>query len=69
MANERIKGFVAKAPREKAPEFVKACVSINRLELIEYLQARADEWINIDIVEGSIDGKFFAKENTFKINK
>jgi hypothetical protein len=70
MSNEnKIKGFVAKAPREKAPEFVKSCVTIYRLELIEYLKSRSEDIINIDIVKGGIDGKYFAKENTFKINK
>ena len=49
---EFVDGFIAKAPSEKAPDYVKAKVSLKRDELIRWLQQRQDEWINLEIKEG-----------------
>jgi len=62
---EFIDGLIVKAPHQKAPEFVKAAISIKRAELIAWLQSRNDEWINAD-VKVSRNGKWFAAVNTFK---
>ena len=49
---EFIDGLFAKAPHPNAPDFVKAKISIKREELINWLNNRSDEWVNIDVKEG-----------------
>lgn len=62
---EFVNGLMAKAPRDGAPEFVKASLSIKREELIAWLQDRSDEWINVDIKEAR-SGKYYASVNAWK---
>lgn len=62
---EFIDGLMAKAPNPNAPTFVKASISIKREELIAWLQARNEEWINADIKE-SRGGKWYVSVNAFK---
>lgn len=69
MSNETefVKGLIVKAPNEKAPEYVKAKVSIKREELIAWLQGREGEWINLDI-KVSQAGKWYAAVDSWKPN-
>ena len=60
-----IKGLIVKAPHERAPDFVKARISIKREELIGWLQARGEEWINLDVKE-SKGGKLYAEVSQWK---
>ena len=62
---EFVAGRMVKAPHEKAPEFVKAAISIKREELIGWLAGRSEEWINID-VKVAKSGKWYAAVNSFK---
>ena len=62
---EFIDGFFAKAPHEKAPEFVKAKVNIKREELLQWLSNKTDEWISVDIKEGR-SGKWYASVDNWK---
>ena len=62
---EFVPGLFVKPPHPRAPEFVRASVSIKREELAAWLSARSDEWINIDVKE-SRGGKWFATVNTWK---
>ena len=62
-----INGFFAKAPRENAPEFVKAKINIKREELLQWLSARSDEWISVDIKE-SRSGKWYASVDDWQPN-
>lgn len=62
---EFVNGLIAKAPREGAPEYVKAGLSIKREELIAWLQSRDGEWINVDVKEGQ-SGKWYAAVNNWK---
>jgi len=55
---EFISGLVVKQPNTNAPSFVKAALSIKREELIAWLSARNDKWINADIKE-SRGGKWY----------
>lgn len=64
---EFVNGLIAKAPRDTAPEFVKASLSIKREELIAWLQEREGEWINVDIKEGRT-GKWYAAVDAWKPN-
>lgn len=63
-----INGLIVKAPKENAPEFVKAKLSIKREELINWLQSQSGEWINADILK-SKEGKYYAKLDTWKPEK
>ena len=62
---EFIDGFFAKAPHPNAPDFVKAKISIKREELINWLNNRSDEWVNIDVKEGRT-GKWYASVDNWK---
>jgi hypothetical protein len=65
MATELIKGLFVKKPHEKAPQFIKCKLSFKRDELIGWLQAQEDQWVNIDVKE-SRDGDFYAQIDTWK---
>ena len=65
---EFISGFFAKAPRENAPDFVKAKVSLRRRDVLEWLAARQDDWINIDLKEAS-SGKWYASVDNWQTNE
>jgi len=67
MSNETefVDGFIVKAPRDGAPDFVKGSVSIKNAELIAWLKGRTEEWTNLDIKE-SKGGKWYAAVNTYK---
>jgi hypothetical protein len=62
-----IPGLIVKAPHQRAPEYVKAKLSIKREELIAWLQQQSGEWINAD-VKVSRGGKWFAAVDTWKPN-
>lgn len=62
---EFVSGLIVKAKNEKAPAFVKCHLSIKRAELIDWLQARDGDWVNVDIKE-SRGGKLYAAVNNFK---
>lgn len=67
MSNETefVEGLIVKAPRDGAPDFVKAAISIKRQELIDWLNGRDGEWVNVDVKE-SKGGKWYAAVNTYK---
>ena len=60
-----VNGLIIKPPHEKAPDFVKAAISIKREELLTWLRTQTDEWINIDVKE-SKGGKWYAAVNDWK---
>lgn len=60
-----VNGLIVKAPHEKAPDFIKANLSIKREELIEWLNSRQGDWVNVDIKE-SQGGKWYAEVNDWK---
>jgi crotonobetainyl-CoA:carnitine CoA-transferase CaiB-like acyl-CoA transferase len=65
---EFVNGLIVKAPREGAPDFVKAAVSIKVADMMAWLQSRyaaGDEWVNIDVKEAR-SGKWYAAVNTYK---
>ena len=51
MANDRefVNGLFMNKPREQAPDFVVADGSINRQRMIDWLNGRDEEWINIQM--------------------
>lgn len=63
-----IDGLIAKAPHGRAPDYVKARLSIRREELIGWLQQQTDDWINVDIKE-SQQGKWYASVDDWKPNQ
>ena len=64
---EFIDGLSAKAPRQNAPDFVKASLSIKREALIAWLQQRDDEWVNADVNEAR-SGKWYVAVDPWKPN-
>lgn len=60
-----IDGLIVKEPHERAPDFVKAKISIKREELIAWLQNQSGDWINAD-VKVSRGGKWYAAVDTWK---
>ncbi|MHB8744880.1 MAG: hypothetical protein ACYC9L_17460 [Sulfuricaulis sp.] len=65
---EFVNGLLVKAPHPKAPDYVKAKVSINRERLMAWLSERQDEWINIDVRAAST-GKWYAAVDNWKPEK
>lgn len=70
MANdlEFVDGLIVKAPHEKAPDFVKATISIKVADLGVWLREKhkaGEEWVNIDVKEAK-SGKWYAAVSTYK---
>ena len=70
MANdiEFVEGLIIKAPHPKAPDYVKASISIKVEDLGKWLREKykaGDEWVNIDVKE-SKGGKWYAAVSNFK---
>lgn len=63
-----IDGLIVKAPHERAPEYVKAKLSIKRQELIDWLQKQQGDWVNADI-KVSNGGKWYAAVDDWKPNQ
>ena len=61
---EFVNGLIVKAPRDGAPDFVKAAISIKVADLMSWLQGRDDEWVNIDVKEAR-SGKWYAAVNSY----
>jgi len=62
---EFVNGLSIKAPKEKAPEFVKASGSINKQNMIQWLQSKPDEWINFNVLVGR-SGNWYAEVDNWK---
>lgn len=62
---EFVDGLIVKAPRDGAPDFVKCSISIKRKDLGNWLRAKDDDWINLDVKE-SKQGKWYAEVNDWK---
>lgn len=60
-----IGGLLIKPPHEKAPEYVKAKLSIRRAVLIAWLESEDGDWINADI-KVSQSGKWYAAVDDWK---
>lgn len=64
-----IKGLIFKAPRAKAPSFVKGSLSIKVDELTAFLQEHSKNgWVNINLKEAK-SGKYYAELDTWVPNK
>ena len=64
-----IKGLIFKAPRAKAPSFVKGSLSIKVEELVQFLQEHSKNgWVNINLKEAK-NGKYYAELDTWEPNK
>lgn len=65
---EFVDGMIVKAPHERAPDFVKAQISIKVEDMGKWLREKykaGDEWINLD-VKVAKSGKWYASVSTFK---
>ncbi len=65
---EFVDGLIVKAPHEKAPDYVKASISIKVADLGLWLREKhkaGEEWVNVDVKEAK-SGKWYAAVSTFK---
>lgn len=65
---EFVDGLIIKAPHERAPEYVKASISIKVLDLRKWLRAKSDagaDWVNVDVKEAK-SGKWYAAVSQYK---
>jgi hypothetical protein len=65
---EFVDGLIVKAPHERAPDYVKASISIKVEDLGKWLRAKykaGDQWVNLDVRE-SKGGRWYAAVSTFK---
>lgn len=62
---EFVDGLIVKAPHERAPDFVKASISIKVAALTKWLQGRSEEWVNLDVKQ-SKKGTWYAAVSNFK---
>ena len=60
-----VDGLFVDQPHEKAPDFVKARLSIDRKKLGNWLRNETDDRINIDIKEAK-SGKWYAAVDSWK---
>ena len=58
-------GMYASAPRDSAPDVVKASVSFKVADFAKFLATQEGEWLNVDIKEGR-EGKWYAQVDTWK---
>lgn len=65
---EFVDGLIVKAPHERAPDYVKASISIKVEDLGKWLREKykaGEQWVNID-VKAAKSGKWYAAVSTFK---
>lgn len=62
---EFVSGLIVKAPHERAPDFVKASISIKVADLSAWLSQQQGEWVNVDVKEAK-SGKWYCAVSTFK---
>lgn len=60
-----VDGLIVKEPHERAPDFVKARLSIKREEMIAWLQGQEGDWINADL-KVARSGKWYAAVDNWK---
>ena len=60
-----VDGLMAKKPHANAPEWVKCNINIKREELLAWLSAQSEDWINLQVCE-SKRGKWYAEVDTWK---
>lgn len=65
MSKEFVNGLMAYQPHEKAPDFVKANLTIFRDDLIEWLKTQPEK-IKVDIKQSKSTGKWYPEVNTYK---
>ena len=74
MAREELEfpdGLIVKAPHAKAPDFVKATISIKVEDMGKWLREKykaGEEWVNLDVKEAK-SGKWYAAVSTYKPKK
>lgn len=62
---EFVDGLNAEKPSDKAPDFIKAKLSIKCRALSEWLSKRPEQWLNLDVRE-SKKGEYYVCINDFK---
>ena len=63
-----LNGLWVEKPHEKAPDFVKAKMSINVEKMLETLKSSKEKYINLQLKE-SKDGRLYAEIDEWKPDK
>lgn len=58
-------GFILKAPRDGAPDYVIGSISIKRGEFLNWLKGREGDWVNLNL-KRSQGGKWYAEVDNWK---
>lgn len=61
-----VNGLLIKPPHERAPDFVKAAISIKVEDLMKWLAAQQTDWVNIDVKVSGKTGKWYAQVNDWQ---
>jgi hypothetical protein len=65
-----VNGLRIQKPRDNAPDFVKANVSINRAELITWLESQTGEWVNAQVLDSkNKPGTWYVEVDTWEKDK
>jgi hypothetical protein len=61
-----VDGMIWKAPHEKAPDFIRGCISVKVAEFIEFAKENEKNgWLNIDLKKSKA-GKYYFSLNTYE---
>jgi hypothetical protein len=67
MENIFIDGMNWRNPHEKAPDFIKGCVSIDIKKFVEFARKHhTNGWINIDLKQSAKTGSLYFALNQFR---
>ena len=62
-----IQGLFTKEPPEGSPPWVMFSLTINKVELIDWLlQKHKGDWVNAQVCRSKSTGKFYAEENQWR---
>jgi hypothetical protein len=65
-----VNGLRIQKPRDNAPDFVKANISINREELLAWLNQQTGEWINAQALDSkNKPGNWYVEVDTWEPTK
>ena len=65
---EFVDGLIVKKPRETAPKWIKCNLSIKRADMIQWLEQKDSEWINVQLCEAR-SGKWYAEVDNWQPSK
>ena len=62
-------GLYVDPPRDGAPDFVVARISVDRERFIEFLEKKDGKYVNLDVQVAKSSGNWYAKVDNWKSTK